>query len=279
MLKPMKNVYSLVLFVCLFCIFCSCSPRLYFPDKAPVTLFSEKNQFLVNGSIKPQNKVKDNNGVDSFKSKGASYSVDAAYALTNHWAVTGYYSNVLDRGTSEVLWNSSGNLYNGNRGELGVTYFDPLTKNSVIELSAAFGKGQIRRDGVFNNYGDFKTNFNTYSLQMAYSYKSDYFNASIGSRVWLQHYHQFQSDSPNVRNYFLSNGTPAKDITQYPFLFASVFCNFEYGYKFIKLNTQIGTPIQLSGPSISGSPIYMCFGIVFRFEQKYFADLKKKQQD
>lgn len=271
----MKTILTTITFLTGAFLFSSCNPRLYFPDRAAPTLFTEKNQFLASASLKPQNKVQANNGKDSFQSKGASYSFDAAYALTNHWAVTGYYSNVLDRGTTESIWNSSGNLYNGNRGEIGATYFNPLPKNTLIELGAAIGQGQINRVGVFNNFGNFKTNFRTYSVQMAYSYKTDNFSATIGSKLWLQHYYKFASDSAIVRAYFLSNGVPAKDITQYPFMFASAFLNLEYGYKFIKLSTQIGTPFQFSGPRISSSPIYMTLGLVFRFEKDYFKPVGK----
>jgi hypothetical protein len=267
---------SISLLICFSSLVLSCSPRLYFPDRAATTSFSEKNQFLVNGSIKPQTVVYSKNGVDSFRSKGASYSVDAAYALTNHWAISGYYSNVIDRATSESFWKNSASLYNGRRYELSVTYFDNPTKHSVLEFSAGYSNGRISRQGIFSSYENFKTNYNIYYGQVACGYKSNYFNFSVGSRIWLQHYYQFRADSNNVRQYFHSKSTPEKDVTQYPFLFASLFYNFEYGYKFLKFNTQIGTPFQLSGPAISGWPIYMTFGVVFRFEKDFFNEFKKK---
>lgn len=271
----MKFSFKNILYIAFICIFSSCTPRLFFPDRAVTTAFTEKNQFLINGSIKPQNVVYSSNGTDSFRSKGASYSFDAAYAISKSFAISGYFSNVNDRGTSQDLWNSIGNLYNGNRAEIGMIYFKPVSKNWIGELSAAFGKGQIQQNGVFNNFGDYYAKYNTYTIQGAYSFKTDYFNVSMGSKIWLQHYYQFQSNSPNVRNYFLSEGLEKRDITQYPFVFASIFYNFEYGYKYIKFNTQIGTPFQLSRPTISGFPFYLTMGIVLRFEEKYFQISKK----
>ena len=220
------NFYLLTLFILI--MVSSCAPRLYFPDRVQTTSFTGKNQAVINGSVKPQVAHTERNGVDSFRSKSASFSFDAAYSFDDHWGITGYYSNLLDRSTSENWWGNSGGIYNGHRYEIGGVYFKSFPSKAIFEVGAGFSRGNINRTNAFSTTDNFKADYNIYYGQVAYGFKWDFVGLTIGNRTWLQHYNRFQTNSAFIRDAFRSESSPYRDITQYPFLFTNFFYNFEF---------------------------------------------------
>lgn len=256
----------------------SCYPSLYFADRVQTTAFTDKNQFVLNGSLKPQTKPSDSLDLPS----GAfSYSYDAAYSFDKNWAITGYYSNVNDRRVREdqeglSYGNGVGGTHNGERYEVGITYFKPNRSNGVAEFSGGFSRGHIYRTSTMSPADNFKARFNMYFAQAAYSVKTDYVVVSVGGKLWAEHFYSFTGPQDLRNRYKSRNGA---DISRYPFVFTNLFLNMEAGYKFIKFNTQMGMPVQLNGSSIAGFPLYITFGMVFRLEKDIFNNKKQSTTD
>lgn len=256
----------------------SCYPSLYFADRVQTTAFTDKNQFVMNGSLKPQTKPNDSLNLPS----GAfSYSYDAAYSFDKNWAITGYYSNVNGRRVREnqvglSYGNGIGGTHDGERYEIGITYFKPNRSHGVAEFSGGFSRGNIRRTSIMSPGDNFNARFNMYFAQAAYSVKTDYVVVSVGGKFWAEHFYSFEGPQDTRNRYRFRNGA---DISRYPFVFTNLFLNMEAGYKFIKFNTQMGMPIQLNGSSIAGFPLYITFGAVFRLEKDIFKNKKQGTTD
>lgn len=161
---------SLLLFSCY-------TPRyVYSPSAHNVPVFTKKgdSKLAFNYSVNiADNTVKDN---VSTKQKARGYDIQAAYAVTNNWAVQLNYFNRTERNAGDFDNNVLDSVvvnYKRNLTELGVGYFTSLTDNkkSMLQIFGGVGIGKI----YFTDNGRNQNNV----------YRSRYYDANI-TKLFIQ---------------------------------------------------------------------------------------------
>ncbi len=95
-----------------------------------------------------------------------------------------------------------------------------------------------------------------------------------GMRLMFQKFYAFSS--PNPRLYYRAatiSSYDSYDVRHPVYTFLEPFANLELGYKFIKVNMQLGLSVPLSGRSadIAGfSPLFGSLGLAFNYAPRYF---------
>lgn len=270
----MKNV-CLVFFTIGLIVFCSCSPQYYFSDKVQTAGFTGRNQFVANGSIKPQ--LGSNSYRDTFKGEHYSFSTEAAFSFSNHFGVGVYWANLNNRRLTEVPDAESsaetGGNYNGKRCEFSFVYFTTIKKGELLELSGGYGNGNLNRVSSSFPFRDYQMNYHTYFVQGAYSYYSPFFRNTIGVKLKLNDYYSINT-SDSFRN--LKYGYTLEPLEKFPVLFSRFFFNSEVYFKFIGINAQVGCTFQPSRQLLADIPFYITAGLTLRFDKTLFEKTKIK---
>lgn len=260
-----------LLSVALLLLLASCQQRMYFPDRANVLGFKEKGEAKLTASFKPQGDDASNNAPAQI-----SPAVDAAYAISDCIAIFGSYRSTINRNISEYQALSYGGLFNGRRYEGGVGYFHGFDNRAVMEILAGYGNGNLKRRGKLLPGYDFDTRYHRWFVQGAGGYSDNIISIIGGARIALQRYYDFVSAKPGLeysiaaRNYYRYGQLPRSVMDQY-FTFIEPFFNVEIGYKYIKLNGQFGTAIQVTGGRVAGNtPIFGSVGIVLHYAPRFF---------
>jgi hypothetical protein len=261
---PFHLVFTLIGLI----VFCSCSPQYYFSDKVQTTIFTEKNQFVANASIKPQLAAV---GIyDSLNGKPISVSFDAAYSFHQHFGLGLYYANLNRKSLTEDIGvehaNNTGGLYNGERFEISCIYFKKTKENELLELSGGFGKGYLDHRSGRLPYQNYNLKYNTYFAQITYSYLSKHHIASVGSKLKFNHYSVDATNSFRNQKY----GYTLYPLESLPVLYARFFINSEVFYRCIGFNSQIGFTIQPSRQLLADIPFYITAGLTFRLQKGVF---------
>lgn len=272
--------------VVLVLILSSCQQRMYFPDRANVLGFKEKGEAKLTASFKPQNDDNTNNAPAQ-----VSPSVDIAYAPVNHLAVIGSYRKTINRNIPErPALGKMGGLFNGHRIEGGLGYFTTFGRQSRFEILGGFGKGNLERVGTKYPERDFSTRYNRWFLQAAGGYSSNIISVMAGIRFAYHKYTSFKSSDSTLEyriapdfyaydSYWnpvfnagpVFNVLQTKSVTDQNFTFVEPFLNVEIGYKYVKLNGQIGSAFQTSGGRMAGNtPLYVSVGIVLHYAPRFF---------
>lgn len=277
----MKTICFYFLII-LSCLFSSCAPSLYFPEKVITTGFDDKNQSFLNVSVKPQF-----NGGDSSNRPGKSFSMaaSAGYSVIKDLGVYAAYSTVNERTVRELYepsiwsWNSkTGGIFNGRRYEGGLVYFHKSPKDVLFECSAGYSFATIKRTSDIRPQNNFETKYYTVFIQPSWGIKTDNFIFSGGVKLWYQQFSSFDA-TPKIEKLFSSGN---KQLTEIPYFFGCPFVNFEAGVRFLKFNTQVGFPLHVrrdtNDPVLYGFPLYVSVGLTFRLEKNIFSDLKNKNK-
>lgn len=261
-------------------IFSSCYQNMHFPDRANSPGFSQKGEFKATGAIKPN--ANDNipavPGAENMKWSAVSPEADIAYALTNHFAVLASYSSVVNRyiiedGTRGYYQRDNDSTIGGNftlHGfEIGAGYFG--TKGNIIRygLYGIVGTGTVKRKGVVLPHHNYKTNFFKYSIQPEFGIapgKGRRFAVNTGFRLTGYKYYGFRAANPDTK-YALgaySVKQQTDDVTNRFYFYTEPYVNMEVGYKYVKLNLQIGfTGGFHENADHTGQSPYISAGIVF----------------
>jgi hypothetical protein len=159
-----KVVYFLSVAFCLFS-FSSCyTPRyVYSPSAHNAPAFTKKgdSKLAFNYSANAaDNTVKDSIPV---KAKARGYDLQAAYAITNHWAVQLNYSHRTERNTGDFNngYNDSVVInYTRNLTEIGIGFFHALNENkhSFFQVYGGIGFG---KSGFTDNGREYSTGYRT----------------------------------------------------------------------------------------------------------------------
>lgn len=256
-------------------IIASCKPTLYFPDRVNSPGFTGRYQGSVTASIKPQT-YPSSDEVPSGNTVSAS--VDMAFSLTDHLAITGSYRGLNDRSVKESTSTSRmGGVFNGRRTEIALGYFQGGNDSPIFEVFGGYGNGTIDRKGKTTPQNNFKADYNTYFVQTAIGGSWDFFRVTAGGKFAVNHYYRILSPNPQLR-YQIGYNDDAEDhdLTKKGYCFLTPYMNMEAGYKFIMFNVQTGISTQIGGHRIYGSPFYATFGLTFRLEPSMFKEQKTK---
>lgn len=259
----MKKIHSLCILMAAV-LLASCSPTLFFPDRVNTPGFTEAGQVYVTGSIKPQlGSITDS--LDRKKGSGSSGSVDAGFAVSDHFAVIGSYRALNNRRVKEdgILDGIGGN-FNGDRYEIGLGYFGGERNGFMYEALGGIGFGKIDRSSSTTPMQNFKSRYNVYFAQAGFGGNWDFFRINAGLRLAAHDFTGFSSADPSLRYDIAASSRHRRDVTRQLFLFGTPYIDMEVGYKFLFLNIQQGMPFQLSGGLVSGSPYYMTIGLSVR---------------
>ncbi|WP_462261405.1 hypothetical protein [Ferruginibacter sp.] len=133
----------------LFCLSSCYTPRyMYSPSAHNVPVLTKKgdSKLAVNYSVNPvDNSVKDSIPV---KAKARGYDLQAAYAITNHWAVQLNYFHRTERNAGDFDAGNRDSVvinYKRNLTEIGLGYFHALNENkrSFVQIFAGAGFGKF----------------------------------------------------------------------------------------------------------------------------------------
>jgi hypothetical protein len=144
----MKTALALLLIAFSFSLFSCYTPRyVYSPSAHNVPVLAKKgdSKLAFNYSVNPSdNTVKDSVPV---KAKARGYDVQAAYAITNHWAVQLNYMHRTERNAGDFdagVRDSVVINYKRKLTEFGVGYFHLLSnQRSLFQAFAGIGLGKF----------------------------------------------------------------------------------------------------------------------------------------
>jgi hypothetical protein len=189
---------------------CGVHRYVYSPPPATVTYFKEKGDNKISAVISTGSN--DGNSRGNTYNKG--YDIQAGFALSNFWFVSGTYFHRKEGESADGNYNyfdTSTINYKRNILEVGGGCFMPLNyrRTSTFNLYAAYGLGKF----AFNDYGllngtqydrNFSNNIFKYSLQFGFNFMpSDYLHISLTGKFSLVHYGVLNTNyTPNELSYF-----------------------------------------------------------------------------
>jgi hypothetical protein len=240
----MKNLFISLLTL----MACSgCSHYYYAPNAHNVPLFEEKNEFRLAGS--------GSNG-DEF----SGLEAQAAYSVTDHFALMG---NFMSAKGEE---NNNPSHGDGHYIEGGAGYFTKLDKKIVFEVYGGFGGGRARN--YYSEGGNSNMNFLKGFVQPAVGFTSPYFDAAVSMRLGLLNYNRnnigsvgpMSEEDARDLNYIHSNPTS--------FLWEPAI-TVRGGWKYIKLQTQLGFSQNLSHSSLAMEKTNFNIGLYISLGRKF----------
>ena len=143
---PPKKIQAFMALSIIATCFCSCSTYRYIYTASPPNnpYFTKKHESKLTAYYAASN---NNQGNEIY---AGGLDLQAAYALSNHWAITGTYFNSREKddygGQDNSPFDSSAVKYKRNLFETGVGYFVPLDKNIMFNLYAGVGLGKFSID-------------------------------------------------------------------------------------------------------------------------------------
>jgi hypothetical protein len=196
----------LALFFCLVLFSCYTPRYVYSPAAHNVTVFTKKgdSKLAFNYSVNPvDNTVKDSVPV---RAKARGYDLQAAYAVTKHWAVEASYYHRTERNAGDFDSNILDSVvinYKRTLTEAGIGYFHLLDHNNhtVFQVFAGIGLGKstMADNGkdqsriLRNRYHEM--NVTKLFIQPAFTVRSrGNFAASLSSRVSVIYFSKIKTN-------------------------------------------------------------------------------------
>lgn len=248
------------LFICIvFAFFVACKV-----EQAPRYIYSAAPANINNFTKKGNSKLNATYFGDG-KSENGGVQVQAAYALSNHWAAMASYTNKWEQQTERYdtlrfhfgwppnstavetnVFDSSVIKYQRVNCEVGLGYYYQLSKHPktifYIYGGLGFGKQTMADNGLDSNSNAYTRyysgNITNYFLQFGYNFRtSDNFCLSIGNKLTTSVFKQANTTySKQELDYFHLNKTNNNSLVIW-----EPYINFQLGisrYKWAKLNIQ-----------------------------------------
>jgi hypothetical protein len=164
----MKTTNFNALVFCMLFASIGCSPVYYKPTLMNTPNFREKDQVHLAANI-----------------GAAGGDIEAAYAITNHFAVQGnYMAGSRSTETTQTVGTTSTTtkkITNGGLGEVAAGYFMPLGTVGTFGLYGGYGLGKVKND--WNTEGSSSANFNKLFIQPSLGLRWDYFEVIISTKL------------------------------------------------------------------------------------------------
>ncbi len=217
---------------------CSSCRTVYSPNTVHNSLLQEKGEFK--GFIAPNN-------------------LQAAYAVTDHFGVmaNGYYNSFT---SDDKDFHNKGKAL-----ELGVGYFNKMPNNIVYEVYGGAGRFNVRMDesaGAKN----FDANATKLFIQPGIGWVNPYVEVGLAPRVSMISY-----NSPEIRGYTAQEQSSYyfETLATKPHLFLEPAVTVRGGYKWVKLQLQVGRAFKLSKNQLNYDDGIGSIGLVFNVGEWY----------
>jgi hypothetical protein len=200
----MGKIYSIVLLVMIVCSFsCRTQRYIYSPAAPAIPYFLKKGDSKLSAFYSSGD-----NGVNTINQEiilphrkaNDGFDIQAAYALTNHWAVmfNQFYRKEIDTYSKDKnVFDTSIVNYKRNIAELGVGYFVALNSKKTVTYNIyggiGIGKFSINENGYDNSSVPYvrylDNNITKTFLQGGFNFiLSEYIRFSLGGRLSFVHY-------------------------------------------------------------------------------------------
>jgi hypothetical protein len=260
----MNKRYAIA-FLCL--LLCSCSPRIYFPDRANVPFLSEAGETKLTAAAKVQNQVSGKVAL--------SPSLDFAVSPVKGLGLMVSFRNTNRYANDEDWWSNNSNTqdsihYSGNRVEFGAGYYMPFGRYGQFEIYGGGGFGNIARDNLKAVDGNFRSNYNRFFIQPAVGAKiRDIIEVGGGMRFTYQHFNDFTATDPDIEERLSGSGVR---IANSSFMFWEPFIHFAVGGPWVKFNMQTGLGLNMSTSTqlYNPSPFYLSLGVTFDVAPRFW---------
>lgn len=242
----MKNLTTLTIIGATTLLVSSCSTQMYVSNAVNAPLLKEKGEVHV---ALTQN------------------DLQAAVGLGNNFGImaNGFYRNYKTNSNYE---------HSGLLGEVGIGYFKSLENNFVFETFVGGGAGRVYKQQEFTGANDvryigkFDANAVKGFIQPDFGYKSRFFDAVISSRFSFVKYTSFSPENyptQELQNDYLDNN----NLTGPVFMFAEPALTLRGGYKYVKLQVQLGLTVNVTGSNIKHDDNFSSLGIIFNVGRWY----------
>lgn len=252
--------------ICAGLVFCTaCSPKIYFPERTNAPMLREAGDVRLTSSLKIQNNTASTKMALS-PSFDFAVSPVKGLGIIASFRSTSRYSDEEDWGK----YNQQDSIhYSGNRGEFGLGYYLPFGKRGLFEIYGGAGFGSANRDNLKHYEGGYQSRYTQFFLQPEIGFNvKDIFEMCGGIKFSYHKYHDFKTQSPDVRYMFTD---PQTDIESNTFVFVGPFVNLNAGYQYIKFNAQFGANFNAGTPQLvqGNSPFYLSLGMTFAFAPRF----------
>ena len=236
--------FASILMVCLKAA--SCNTTLYVPNAVNAPLLKEKGE------------LKASIGFNNFQ---------AAFGLTDHVGVIGnaYWNNFKVDATSNGITSETVNK--GNLYEVGIGYFFNISDNVVFETYAGGGLGKIDFSND-NSRKYYDVNATKFFIQPALGYVGKYFDLGFTPRFSAVKYNDLNTSGytqSELDTEFL-NKSAVEDKT---WMFIEPAITARFGYKFIKLQAQLGFASKLTDGDLKYESKFSSLGISVNLAKWY----------
>lgn len=149
-----------------------CSPEYYVPNSQNIPIMKAKGQ--TNFGV-AYNESESTNG----------FEIQTAHAISDHIALQ-FNGDWVKNSNGGYLSDSSDDYKaTGRMLEIGVGYFNPITRHFVFETYGllCFGKLDLKNYTDESGYDNFSAKFNRIGIQPSFSYVKKHFSCSVSSRL------------------------------------------------------------------------------------------------
>lgn len=242
----MKQVLQVMVVLPAIFLLASCSTQMYVSNAVNAPLLKEKNEVQVSLT---------QNDLQAAVGLGSNFGVMA----------NGFYRNYKGDNNYE---------HGGMLGEAAIGYFQNLPANFVFETFVGGGGGNVHKRQEFTDMNDtryvanFRANAVKGFIQPDFGFKSRFFDAVISSRFSVVKYTSFSPGNyplEELQNDYLD----ANNLTGPVFMFAEPALTLRAGFKYVKLQAQMGLTINVSGNNIRHDDNFSSLGIVFNLARWY----------
>lgn len=256
-----KRISSLLVFTLLLS---ACSHRYYLPNVHTVPLFKEKNECQLLVATGGGNEI-------------SATEVQAAYAVTNHIAAM-----------SSVMFAKGGDVSKNNWGkgyyvEGGMGYYKPLENYAVIEIFGGFGASEQHHQYEYTSVsfwgggstkytGTADLSFTKVFLQPSFGLTFKNFEFALSTRLsYLSFYNiNNQIDKRSIEFNYLDTISQNRNS-----LLLETALTIRGGWKYVKLQLQIGGLNNFTKPGLRFSTSYSSLGLYLSIAKRY----RKKREE
>lgn len=225
-----------------------CTHYYYVPPTQNVPLFREKNEVRITANVSDD--------------VGTGVDIQAAYAMTDKFAVMTSFSSVKDEYEDD--------LGKGNYFDLALGYYKPLHKNLVFEIYGGFGSSSQNHKYGYYNGGSTGTesdlSFVKFFLQPSLGYTSNGFDVAVTaglSNVMFREIHNRAShgSAPYEEVNLISQNKSS--------LLFEPSLTLRGGWKYAKLQAQIMYSKNLSHSELAFFSYRSSLGLTFAFAERF----------
>jgi len=276
----MKKVFhpaAIIFTVSIILLLSSCTTPealyVHVPDKVNSPGFKEKGDIKLDFSVQPQRK-------DTIGSS-VSYSCDFAYAPINHLGIIASWRSVNRLGINYEHLDYPERqeerfMLNGSQYDLGIGYFNKINERHRFEIYAGYGRGYIENDaGNYSYPGNYHADYHRIFQQADYGIGTKHFLFMLGERLLFEKFENFEY-SPNDSHI---DSFPVNEILNKTFVFLQPYFEIQTGYKYARVNFQVGYQFQTGGPLAKDiynnryyyypSSAYISIGIMLNYAQRF----------